>query len=318
MKLTMRTTGCGFLVLLLCGCSQSVPSTPPNTAATASASPAADSDPGSTAPTENPAATDPAAPPRRGPVSLGASAPTESSNDTAPAATDDESVASIMAALKPLQVLMGTWDGKTRKQFEGFSAVDEPKWVWDLLTDKKHPALVMASEKSPYFRKVRVTFDTAAQKYLMTSEHPTEGNRKFVGEFVKPAEDVAVDDDTRLQRTFQLQFTQTEPADAKEQWRITFNQQRNDRYLVEMERKRGNASFFQFDVVASQRQGTSFALSDSDYGEKTCIVSGGLGTTTVSFMGKTYYVCCSGCDAAFKAEPQRWIDKAMADAKAKP
>ncbi|MBD3673017.1 MAG: TRASH domain-containing protein [Planctomycetaceae bacterium] len=48
------------------------------------------------------------------------------------------------------------------------------------------------------------------------------------------------------------------------------------------------------------------------------MVSGGLGTATVSFEGKTYYVCCSGCSAAFNEEPERWIAKALEEAKKKP
>ena len=61
------------------------------------------------------------------------------------------------------------------------------------------------------------------------------------------------------------------------------------------------------DTIGCQRTGTSFALSDSDYGEKTCVISQGLGTTAVSFQGKTYWVCCSGCKAAFEEEPAKWI-----------
>ena len=53
-----------------------------------------------------------------------------------------------------------------------------------------------------------------------------------------------------------------------------------------------------------------FALSDTDYGEKTCIISQGLGTIAVSYQGKTYWVCCSGCKAAFEDDPQRWIARA--------
>ncbi len=294
--------------------------TDPSSAAPSAASPT-HSSPSADANDETPSSSESAsttAPPRRGPVSLG----TNDSNGSSAAAdatavSESLSTENIMQALKPLQILMGSWEGKTRRMIGGFSAVDEPKWVWDLLTDKKRPALVMTSDKSPYFNRLRLSFDTSTGKFQLTSEHKDEGTREFVGEFVAPVEDVSVDDDTKPQRTFQLQFTQTAPADAKELWRITFNQQRNDRYLVQLERKRGSSDFFQFDVVASQRQGTSFALSDTDYGERTCIVSGGLGTSTVSFMGKTYYVCCSGCDAAFKEDPQRWIAKVLADAEKK-
>jgi YHS domain-containing protein len=38
-------------------------------------------------------------------------------------------------------------------------------------------------------------------------------------------------------------------------------------------------------------------------------VTGGLGTSTVSFGGKTYYVCCSGCRDEFNANPKKYVDE---------
>jgi len=226
--------------------------------------------------------------------------------------TAEETTQTVFEALKPLQILMGSWEGKTRKQFDGFSAVDEPKWVWDFLTDRQHPALVMESDKSPYFKKLRMTYDPQTAQYRLTAEREDYGKREYVGEFTQEVKDVAGDDD-KLQRTYKLQFTQVDPADTPEKWQIVFNQQDNNRYLLEMLRKRGTSDFFLLDTVAMQREGTSFALSDTDYGEKTCIVSGGLGTATVSYKGKTYYVCCSGCSAAFNEDPERWIAKLLKD-----
>ena len=112
--------------------------------------------------------------------------------------------------------------------------------------------------------------------------------------------------DEKVHRVYKLQLTETEPADAKDQWQIVLNQQENNRYLLQLYRKRSGA-FQQFDTVAAQRQGTSFALSDTDYGDRTCVISGGLGTISVSYNGKSYWVCCTGCKAAFDDEPARWI-----------
>lgn len=46
----------------------------------------------------------------------------------------------------------------------------------------------------------------------------------------------------------------------------------------------------------------------------TCPVSGEVFTITASspkaeYEGKTYYFCCPGCDAKFKAEPKKYLDK---------
>ena len=37
-----------------------------------------------------------------------------------------------------------------------------------------------------------------------------------------------------------------------------------------------------------------------------CIVSGGEASMTVSYNGKTYYVCCSGCRDEFNANPKKY------------
>ena len=46
-------------------------------------------------------------------------------------------------------------------------------------------------------------------------------------------------------------------------------------------------------------------------GEKKpeCVVTGGLGTMQVSYMGQTYYVCCSGCRDEFNDNPKKYVDE---------
>ena len=46
------------------------------------------------------------------------------------------------------------------------------------------------------------------------------------------------------------------------------------------------------------------------------IVSGGLGKIKVSYKGQTYYVCCTGCQEAFKDDPEKYL-KEYAERKAK-
>ena len=38
--------------------------------------------------------------------------------------------------------------------------------------------------------------------------------------------------------------------------------------------------------------------------QRECVVTGGLGTIEVSFEGKTYYVCCTGCRDYFNDNPK--------------
>ena len=45
-------------------------------------------------------------------------------------------------------------------------------------------------------------------------------------------------------------------------------------------------------------------LANGNTGERQCIVTGGLGTISVTHAGKTYSVCCEGCKQAFEADPE--------------
>ena len=247
------------------------------------------------------AASDEAQPKRRSfkPVELGGSGSSSSES----AADSGEKFSSVRAALKPLQILIGSWNGTSRN-----AALDQPGWAWDLKTDRKQPALKIKSEKGKYIREGRLTFHPASQEFEFTA---TDGDGKphaFRGTFSEPVQDVP-GDDKKLQRTYKLQLTEPEADSSGEQWQLVINQQENNRYILEVYRKRGTGAFNRIDSINTQREGTSFALSDTDYGDKTCIISQGLGTISVSYKGKSYWVCCSGCKAAFEEEPDRWIAK---------
>ena len=224
-------------------------------------------------------------------------------SSSAESADTGEKFASVRAALKPLQILIGSWNGTSRN-----AALDQPGWAWDLKTDRKQPALRLKSDKGKYIRDGRLTFLPASQEFEFTATDGDSKQHVFRGNFSEPVQDVP-GDDKKMQRTYKLQLTETAADADGEQWRLVINQQENNRYILEVDRKRGTGMFNRVDTINIQREGTSFALSDTDYGEKTCIVSQGLGTTAVSHKGKTYWVCCSGCKAAFEEEPDRWIAK---------
>lgn len=252
------------------------------------------------------------------PLSLG---PIPGSQPAAPTATDSASAQadSVIEALKPLQIMLGQWRGTTRRDFEGFKAVDKHEWIWDLQTDASKPALVVASDKSPYLKTARLTFDVSRELFELTATDKDGVERSFEGTYSEPVREIVGPDD-KLHRVYKLLLTQTDESRAAaggEQWQVAFAQQENNRYLLEVDRRRGKATFKRHDTVSTQRDGTSFALSDSDYGEKTCIISQGLGTIAVSYKGKSYWVCCSGCKAAFEDDPETWIARADKMAKEK-
>ncbi len=223
----------------------------------------------------------------------------------------EKQIQSIIAGLQPLQILLGQWRGTTRREFENFKAVDNHEWVWDLRTDPIRPALTINSDKSPYLKTGRLTWDVATEKYSLEATDVSGRTRKYAGGFSEPVHEIVGSDD-KLHKVFRLEFDQVELSDGEdgELWQLAIDQQENNRYLLEIGKRRGSAAYARYDTVSTQREGTSFALSDADYGEKTCIISEGLGTTELTFKGRSYWVCCSGCKAAFEEDPEKWIARA--------
>jgi hypothetical protein len=223
--------------------------------------------------------------------------------------SSEKNADAVVAALQPLQVLLGKWEGKTRQAFGGFSAVDELNWIWDFQTDRTQPGLKAKSDKSPYFKLVRVSYDPLSEKFQLTLT-PREGEpRQFEGTWTDGGEPQEVADGKVTHRTYKLMFTELSDP-GTEAWQIVLNQQDNDRYLLEMsKRPPAGKTFNKFDVVGTQRFGKPFAAAESDNPGPKCIISGGLGSMTVTYKGKSYPVCCSGCASAFNDDPERWLAK---------
>jgi hypothetical protein len=256
------------------------------------------------------------------PLSL-SNLPSSDANKSGAAANDggagsEQQIQTIIAQLQPLQILLGQWRGTTRREYENFKAVDAHQWIWDLQTEPERPALTIQSDKSPYLRTGRISWDDAAKKFTLAAVDGAGMTRRFIGEFTEPVHEVLGSDD-KLHRVFRLEFNESAAGgegNTDETWQLAFVQQENNRYLLEVARRRGNAAFARFDTVSTQREGTSFAASDSDYAEKTCIISEGLGTMELTYKGRSYWVCCTGCKAAFEDDPEKWIARsAKRDAK---
>lgn len=238
------------------------------------------------------------------PISLDNGSDSASAAGESADATDEQE--SLLEAMDELNVLIGDWRATPQRADPG-DMLEEPNWVWDFETDPDHPALLMSTNDSPYFHSIRLSYDVEAREFTMTVECSDDQVRELRGVFEEAPTEFQ-GDDRRIHITYKLTLNEVEPADERDQWQIALNQQDNNRYLVELSRFRSsNERYDRFDTINNQRQGTSFAQADDDYGERECIISGGLGTMQVSYEGKSYWVCCTGCQAAFNDDPEKWI-----------
>ena len=219
--------------------------------------------------------------------------------------SDEQSYNDVKKALKVIQVLIGQWHGIADKAPGATKSFEEFNWVWDVRTNKNQPALTMKTDNSPYMKSARLTYLIDEQQYQLTILDKEDRQRELRGTFTEePSFQPGEDKKQTPQLVYKLQLTET--GEAKGRWQAVMNQRDNNRYLLELYRAQGS-KFNRFDTIGNQREGTSFALNDSDFKEKTCVISQGLGTISVSHKGKQYWVCCSGCKGAFEDDPEKWI-----------
>ena len=68
----------------------------------------------------------------------------------------------------------------------------------------------------------------------------------------------------------------------------------------------GKGPFSNAYAMNGTKEGEAFAGGGK---KPECIVSGGAASIQVSYNGKTYYVCCTGCRDEFLANPEKYVKK---------
>ena len=97
--------------------------------------------------------------------------------------------------------------------------------------------------------------------------------------------------------------------------RITITPLHDTRLLVLLEAQDPDRhAYYRLGEVGYTREGVAFAAGES---YPLCVVTEGRGTTQVSYKGKSYWVCCSGCKDLFNENPEAVLAEAAAREKAK-
>lgn len=201
----------------------------------------------------------------------------------------------IKEALRELQDFIGGWKGSGSKKLNPSPRdtfwSETVKWNWRFKGDDAW--LNVEFEGGKLFKSADIRYLLAKKKYELTAT-PVEGKEKavFLGE---------LKDD-------KLIFERTDPA-TKEVQRIRMNTAAEGiRFLYYIERKTQGGTLWRLEAfIQSTKIGESLAKKEKKGPE--CVVSGGLGTMVVSYMGETFYVCCSGCRDAFNENPKKYVDE---------
>jgi ribosomal protein L24E len=196
-------------------------------------------------------------------------------------------------ALQALNDLIGNWRGtgepngtRAEKQ-QGFW---QEKIAWEWRFKGKDVYLLAAFDKGKYFDAAELRYLPDQDRYRLTATTPDKKICTFEGKMENK----------------RLTLERTDDR-TKETQRLIVSLLHFNRHVYRYEVKGADRSTFkEIYRVGATKEGVEFAGDDD---KPECVVSGGLGTMVVTYKGKTYYVCCSGCRDAFRDEPEKYIDE---------
>jgi YHS domain-containing protein len=202
------------------------------------------------------------------------------------------------AALKSYGSLVGSWRGTgqpERGKAKG-AWTEKASWAWKLT--KRSAALEVTFTKGKYFRSANLRPGPEPKSYILVADLADGSSRTFTGK-----------------DTGKKALVLTAEGRGEGVRRLTLTPLHDTRLLMKLEAQDpSNQVYYQLAEVGYTREGISFAAGESG---PLCIVTEGRGTIPVSYKGKTYYVCCSGCRDLFKENPEAVLAEAAEREKAK-
>ena len=204
-------------------------------------------------------------------------------------AADAPTPKSAKQGLQPFNDLIGSWKC-TGEPIGSREEVQKGFWTETLSVEWQFKGadawLKLDFDKGKNFTKGELRYRPATNDYEVKLQTPKKQTIAFTGALNN--------------RTLTLERQEGDTIQ-----RLVFSLLHSNRFLYRYETRPTDKSLVtRHWKVGATKEGESFATGD---GGPECIVSGGKGTIAVSYQGKTYYVCCSGCRGEFLESPQKYI-----------
>jgi YHS domain-containing protein len=203
-----------------------------------------------------------------------------------------EDVAKAKKALSEVQDFIGLWnlEGTQKDGTKTIAWKEKISWGWKFKDGEAWIVADFAEGKGKHFTKGELRYDVEKKKYVLTLTAADKTEQVYEGTLGK-------DGSLKLDR---------KDAKTGDVYRLTLKTLAEGiRFQVKYEKQEGGTGLFN-DVYAmnGNKDGESIAGTTK---KPECIVSGGAATIPVSYGGKTYYVCCTGCRDEFNANPEKYI-----------
>ena len=202
----------------------------------------------------------------------------------------------VVSALSQLSFLVGDWRGVAQPKRGSNSGAwsEKSHVVWRF--DEQIPCLLMKLE--PGEKSTRIFFATASETGRPIIELHQPDKPALAMELTEPEKSPVADSTAQDHWMFE---SVAEPG--KPRLRFTVRKINDIRMTMLFEESLSSGAPFRRQYeIGMTRAGER--LANGNTGERQCIVTGGLGTISVTHAGKTYYVCCEGCKQAFESDPE--------------
>lgn len=222
----------------------------------------------------------------------------KSSSSTKSSETQGETRRQSQQALEPFNTLIGGWRGvgQPRRNSNTDSWSETAEWVWDIKKDKSSVGIRYQVKNGKLLESALLTYDPTTKQYKLDAKFTDQTERRYVGKF----------SDNKL-------TLDSDKDDAGNVHQVVVTLLNDKRTLVLFQSKKAEQKLYnRVAEVGYTREGTK--LATDSVGGPECIVTGGKGTMSTVYKGKTYYFCCTGCRDAFKDDPVGIIAEAEAKA----
>ncbi len=203
-----------------------------------------------------------------------------------------EEAAKAKKALQELQDFIGVWnlEGTQKAGAKTEAWKEQVSWSWRFKGDDAWLSVSFAEGKGKYYSKGELRYTVKDKKYQLALTGADKSEQVFEGERTR-------DGALKLER---------KDAKTGDVYRLTlYTLADGVRFAFKMEKQDGGKGLFATAYqMAGNKEGESIAATVK---KPECIVTGGAATIKVSYMGKDYFVCCSGCRDAFNENPEKFL-----------
>jgi YHS domain-containing protein len=193
--------------------------------------------------------------------------------------------------LKKLEEFLGVWNLEGSVKAGGKETIwkEQVDWSWKFKTTEPAIKVVFGDGKGKFFSAGELTYDLAAKKYKLALTAADKSKTVYAGDLK-----VGV---------LKLDRKDDKTGDVH---RLTMNTAAEGvRFLMNVDKQEGGKGLF---LTAFKMAGSKDGESLAGAAKKAeCVVTGGAASIAVSYQGKQYFVCCSGCRDAFNETPEKFI-----------